>query len=87
LLKESGKNNCIVTADTKRYDSWRNNQSFTEGSITEEPFHNSARYSSQDSSSFHTINTLKSPLKAGQNAMSETQLQQAKTQVARLNIR
>ena len=87
LLKESGKNNCIVTADTKRYDSWRNNQSFTEGSITEEPFHNSARYSSQDSSSFHTIDTLRSPLKAGQNTMSEQQLQQTKAQIAKMTVR
>ncbi|MBQ8436332.1 MAG: hypothetical protein IJX20_01640 [Alphaproteobacteria bacterium] len=73
--------------DTKRYEKWRNNQSFSEGNLTEHPFHNSARYSRQDSSSFHTMNTLKSPLKAGQNVMSETQLQQAKAQVARLNIR
>jgi len=87
LLKESGKNNCIVTADTQRYDSWRNNQSFTQGNITEEPFHNSARYSSQDSSSFHTINTLKSPLKAGQNTMSEQQLQQTKAQIAKMTVR
>ena len=87
FLKEAGKNNSVIMHDTKRYEKWRNNQSFSEGNLTEHTFHNSARYSRQDSSGFHTMNTLKSPLKAGQNAMSETQLQQAKTQVARLNIR
>ena len=87
FLKEAGKNNPVITHDVKRYDSWRNNQPFTEGIITEQPFHNAARYSRQYSSNFHTINTLKSPLKTGQSIMSEQQLQQAKLQISKLNLR
>ncbi len=87
FLKEAGKNDSVIMHDTKRYEKWRNNQSFSERNLTEYPFHNSARYRHQDSSNFHTIDTLKSPLKAGQNVMTKTQLQQAKAQIAQLNIR
>lgn len=86
-LKEAGKNDTVIIHDTKRYEAWRNNQPFTEMNITEQPFHNSARYSSQSSSHYHTTNSLISPLKAGQNTMSEQQLQQTKAQIAKMTVR
>ncbi len=91
LLKEASKTDSLIAQDVNKYEMWRDNKNFEIKSptmnLTEYPYHNSARYSHQDSSNFHTIHTLKSPLKAGQNTMSAQALKQAKLQISKISVR
>lgn len=73
--------------DFVRYSAWRHGKNFEtslgDKTLSEEPFHNSARYGSGS----NKYEYFKNPLKTGKNVMSNKELEIARQQVAKLKMR